>query len=73
MVPVMTRIYCVKKHNENDKSPCSLTCDQACFLNIREGGYDRRLHVRDVTGQSYSIYACTRPNHMGYSLVQVIF
>ena len=29
--------------------------------------------LRDVTGQSYTIYACTRTNHTRYSSVQVIF
>ena len=29
--------------------------------------------LRDVTGQSYPIYACTRANHVRYSSVQVIF
>ena len=30
-------------------------------------------HLRDVIGQSYPIYACTRANHAHYSLVQVTF
>ena len=30
-------------------------------------------HLRDVTGQSYPIYACTRANHASYSSVKVIF
>ena len=29
--------------------------------------------LRDLTGQSYSIYACIRANHVHYSSVQVIF
>ena len=33
----------------------------------------RRAHLRDVAGQSYPIYACTRANHTRYLSVQVIF
>ena len=29
--------------------------------------------LRDVTGQSFSIYVCTRAYHVHYSSVQVIF
>ena len=29
-------------------------------------------HLRDVTGQSYSIHACTRANHARYSPVRYI-
>ena len=34
-------------------------------------GHHGRL--RDVMGQSYPIYACTRANHAHYSSVQAIF
>ena len=34
-------------------------------------GHHARL--RDVTGQSYPIHACTRVNHARYLSVQVIF
>ena len=34
-------------------------------------GHHSRL--RDVMGQSYPIYACTRANHARYSSVQVTF
>ena len=34
-------------------------------------GHHSRLS--DVTGQSYSIYACTRANNARYSSVQLIF
>ena len=30
-------------------------------------------HLRELMGQSYSIYACTGTNHTRYSSVQVIF
>ena len=33
----------------------------------------RHARLRDVTGQSFSIYACTRANLVRYSSVQVIF
>ena len=49
-----------------------------CFLpsavsknTIKMIGHHARL--KDVTGQSFSIYACTRANHVRYSSVQVIF
>ena len=32
-----------------------------------------QAHLRDVTGQSYLIYACTCANRASYSSVQVIF
>ena len=32
-----------------------------------------RSRLRDVTGKSYPIYACTRANHARYSSVQVTF
>ena len=37
---------------------------------IKMIGHHARL--RDVTGQSYTIYACARVNHTRYSSVQVI-
>ena len=38
---------------------------------IKMIGHHARL--RDVTGQSYSIYACTRANHERYLSVQITF
>ena len=32
-----------------------------------------RARLRDVTGQSYSIYACTHTNQVRYSTVHVTF
>ena len=45
---------------------------QALFRKtIKMIGHHARL--RDVTGQSYPIYACTRANYVRYSSLQVIF
>ena len=44
---------------------------QALYMFRKTIGHRARL--RDVTGQFYPIYTCTRANHERYSSVQVIF
>ena len=51
---------------------CSLPRTVSKKNNINDAiGHHSRL--RDVMGQSYPIYACTRANHASYSSVDVTF
>ena len=49
---------------------CSLPSSVSKKIIKRIG---HRSRLRDIMGQSYPIYACTRAYHMHYSLVHVKF
>ena len=69
LVKVFLRNLCYRGNFSEALNECSLT---STVLKNTIKVIGDHAHLRDVTGQSHPIYACTRANHARYSSAQVV-